>query len=210
MNNLILFINKNIALELSGFFIFFIVLISNLSVIEFAKGYFDYFKVSLALVDFTPQMYDYERITFPVLIASAILSLIVALLIKASSSLGEFIANKTKPNKRLLKYIKRHDKLFENLTSVLHFTSITSMTLIIILVACDFTAKLANDLGRLNANNAATLSSISKPNDNIQEIIIYKRNGEIITKQYDISKKKFIDGYLVKDIGNYQVRYIHR
>lgn len=205
-----LFDKENITLEFSALFLFVLVLVSNLAVIEFAEGYFGYFDVSLGSINFMPQPYDYMRIAMPVLVTSIMMTLIITLLMRASSSAGEYFANRTKPNKRFSQYAKRHKKFLDGLINIVDFVFVAFVAGVIIWASYSPTTGLAKDFGEANAKNMTRLSSISKPSDSFQEIIIYKGNGEIITKTYNVSKKEFLDGYRVATTNDYQVRYINR
>lgn len=198
------------TLELATIFLFTLVLMSNLAVIKFAEGYFGYFDISLGSINFTPRMYDYASIVMPVLVASVIVTLIVAVSMKVSFSVGDFFANKKKPNKSFSQYAKRHEKVIMGLMKVLDFIFFAFVAGVIVWVFYSFTTDLSKNYGEATAKNMTRLSSISMSGDNFQDIIIYKGNGEIITKKYDVSQKEFLDGYRVVATDNYQVRYINR
>ena len=209
MKKIILFGSERNSLELGALFLFALIVVSNLAVIKFAEGYFEYFDISLGSINFTPQLYDYVRIAMPVLIISTIITLVVAFVMNMNSFIGKFFANRTKPSKKLHEYAKRHENFFENLSKLVDFIFIAFIAGTVVWLFYSSTTDLAKSFGEVSAKNTTKLSSISQPSDNTQEIIIYKGNDEIITKNYDTSKKVFFDGYQVLVSSNYEVRYIN-
>ena len=145
----------------------------------------------------------------PVLIISTIITLVVAFVMNMNSFIGKFFANRTKPSQKLHEYAKRHENFFENLSKLVDFIFIAFIAGTVVWLFYSSTTDLAKSFGEVSAKNTTKLSSISQPSDNTQEIIIYKGNDEIITKNYDTSKKVFFDGYQVLVSSNYEVRYIN-
>lgn len=210
MPHKLLAINSRTSLELAGIFVFITILLSNLVVVKFAEGYFGYYDISLGLVNFTPQMYDYVRIAVPVLT----MSLIVAIVIWGAMRFGEYMGSllargvNIDSTNRTLAYIRQHRKFFVKLGYIVDFTLTVALVMFLSWAAWTTTTNIATTLGKASAEDTTQISSISNKESVIQEIIIYRNDDGIITKTYDTSQSRFLDGYKILPSGEYNVRAI--
>lgn len=197
---------KLITFELAALFIFSLVLLGHLSVVSFARGYYDHFNVTLADINFSPQIYDYVSIAPAAFIGSAIVTVLIALLIKAAMRLGDFAGSITKPSKWLVSLVKKHKKPVNSFLVVTDKILRVVFWLVIIAVAIYGVGSLSSVMGENIAKSKTNFSSISEADENIQRIIIYKNDAEIVLKSYDISKNQFLDDYEVISGASYTTR----
>lgn len=198
------------TLEVASVFVFILVLVSNLVTIRFAEGYFGYFNIPLAEVNYVPQMYDYVRIALPVIIGAVVVTAITLGLMGLSSYGSGLLAKLLKPNKKAVKFAKRHKKLFESLGGVFDFLAKAVIWIVILLASWSMIYTFSANFGKVSAESTTKLSSISSTDDNLQKVIIYKGVNELIVKTYDTSKNEFLDGYDVFYGTSYIVRTIDR
>lgn len=197
---------KLITFELAALFIFSLVLLGHLSVVNFARGYYDHFNVTLADIGFSPQIYDYVSIAPAAFIGSAIVTVLMALLIKAAMRIGDFAGSKTKPSKWLVSLVKKHKKPINSFLAVMDKILRVIFWLVIIVVSVYGVGSLSVQMGKNTAINKTNFSSISEADENIQRIIIYKNDAEIVLKSYDISIRQFVGDFEVISGASYTTR----
>lgn len=208
MKRTTIFNKERTTLELAALFVFVLILVANLVVVRFTEGYLGYFDISIAEVNYTPQMYDYLRIALPVIIGSIIITIVVLCLIGLSVYIGNLLAKLTRPSKSAIKYIRRHEKFFKGLFYILGLLIKVSIWAISILVLWSALYTVSASTGKAFAENATRMTSISKSDETLQKVIIYKGSNELILKTYDTSKKEFVDSYSVIVGADYTARMI--
>jgi len=208
MKSINLLIGKRTTLELAALFVFVLVLVANLVVLRFSEGYFEYFGISLGEVNFVPQMYDYLRIALPVIIVSVVVTGLLLCFIGSSIYIGNLLAKLTMPSKKAITYVKRHRKFFETLAYALGILSEVFLVIVSIWLLGTVLYSVSAEVGKMSAANTSEATSVSKLGDNLQKVIIYKGDSELILKTYDTSKREFVDGYSVTRDDNYEARTI--
>jgi len=196
------------TLELAALFVFVLVLVANLVVVRFSEGYFQHFGISLSEVNYTPQMYDYVRIALPIIIGSIVVTVAALCLIGLSIYIGNLLARFFRPSKGAIKYVGKHRKFFERLANILGLLIKVTLGAASIWILWTALYSVSAEAGKMSAANTVKMSSISKPGDNLQRVIIYKGNNELILKTYDNSKKEFLSGYSVVSGTDYDARTI--
>jgi lysylphosphatidylglycerol synthetase-like protein (DUF2156 family) len=208
MKKITLFGNERTTLELAALFVFILVLVANLVVIRFTEGYLGYYGIPIAEVNYVPQIYDYLRIALPVIIGSIIITVVVLCLIGLSVYIGNLLAKLTKPSKSAIKYVRRHGKFFKGIFNIFGLLIKVSIWAVCILVLWSALYTVSANTGKTSAENTTRMTSISKSDDNLQKVIIYKGDNELILKTYDTSKKEFVDSYSVIVGADYSARMI--
>lgn len=199
---------KLFTLELTALFIFALVVLGNFSVTKFAEGYYSHFGVTLPEINFIPQVYDYVNVLPLTLIASAVVVLIVIALTRLSVWLGSVLADKTKPTKRMFKFVKKHRRPFDIFVKVLEWVlkiGIWGFALVALVYSVN---NISLRLGEVSAQSKTSFNSISRENEDTQKVIIYKSSSEIILKAYDLPKDEFIDGYEAVNGASYTTRSV--
>ncbi|MBH2007451.1 hypothetical protein I8H83_02520 [Candidatus Saccharibacteria bacterium] len=197
---------KLFTLELTALFIFSLVVIGNFSVTKFAEGYYSHFGVTLPEINFIPQVYDYVNVLPLTLIASAVVVLVVVALTRLSVWLGSVMAEKTKPSKKLFKFVKRHRRPFGVLVKFLEWTLKIGIWGFVLVSLVYSVNNISLYLGKVSAESKVIYSTVSNEGENTQKVIIYKSSSEVILKSYDISKGNFIDGYETLTGASYTTR----
>lgn len=203
--------SKKYSVEITGIFIFVLVLVSNLAVIKFEEGYLNYYKVPLDLIEFTPQIHDYLEAAVPILIVSLFIVYIIWLSFRIGENLANWLLDKMNIglNKNLQNYLQHHERLSIMIANTLNFI-ITAITIIIIIPMTWTTiTNAATTLGEQKAKNTSIMYSLSTEDNIKQEIIIHTNKNIMITKTYDTDTRKFIDGYRILPTNTeYDVRLI--
>lgn len=200
--------NKLITFELAALFIFSLVVLGHFSVVSFARGYYNHFDVTLADIHFSPQIYDYVNIAPPAFIGAAIIAVFVALLIQAAMRLGNFAGSKTKPSQWFVRFVKKRKKRIDAFLDVSDRILRVIFWLVIISVVVYGIGSFSYKLGESAAQEKIDFSSISRDGENLQKLIIYKNDTEIIVRVYDLSKKQFIGDYEVINGASYITRLV--
>lgn len=181
-------------------------------IVQFAIGYFRYFDISFALVNFVPQMYDYIRISLLSLILTGVLLAMTYALMQTSSRLGEFAANRIptpkKIDNKVRELIEKHregtGRLIKALNFIIKFLiagSIVITFLVIVFVAMP-------KIGYESAKSTTQLTSISDSESTQQEVIVYKGSEGIITKTFNLETQSYEEGYSFKPNFEYKARTI--
>jgi hypothetical protein len=199
---------KLFTLELTALFIFALVVLGNFSVTKFAEGYYGHFGVTLPEINFIPQVYDYVNVLPLTLIASAIVVLVVVALTRLSVWLGSLLAEKTKPSKRLFKFVKRHRPPFRVLVKVFEWILKIGIWGLVLVSLVYSVNNISLYLGKVSAESKVNYSTVSNEGENTQKVIIYKSSSEVVLKSYDISKGNFIDGYETLTGASYTTRSV--
>ena len=197
---------KLFTLELTALFIFALVVLGNFSVTKFAEGYYGHFDITLPEISFIPQVYDYVNVLPLTLIASAIVVLVVVALTRLSVWLGSVLAEKTKPSKKLFKFVKRHKRPFGLLVKVLEWILKIGIWGFVLVSLVYSVNNISLYMGKVSAETKANYTVVSSEGENAQKVIIYKNSSEVILKTYDISKGEFIDGYETLTGASYTTR----
>lgn len=204
---------NSITLELATIAVFLLILLSNFMTIQYAEGYFGYYRVPLAEMDFTPQMYDYIRIAMPALLATAIVIAAGYGLSVAGDRLAKKLADKLVTKKLVKTFFavaKKRERLLRRTESVLgFFLKILNIGLLIYIV-WTMGGIVAPKMGSGAAEAQSKYSSISNDEELLQDVIIYKNGDEIVLKSYNTKSRKFEDGYRVLVGDSYTVRPIYR
>lgn len=209
MKKATIFSKDRTTLELAALFVFALVLVANLVVVRFSEGYFGYFNIPLAEVNYVPQLYDYVRIAFPVIIIAGIVTAVVFGLMRLSVFIGSLLAGLTKPSEKAVDFVRRHIKIFKGLVTILGIIINVGIWIVVGWALWIALYNVSADAGKISAGNMKSFSSISSVGDNLQKVIIYKADNEIIIKTYDTSKKEFVDGYDVLYGSSYSPKTIH-
>ena len=199
---------RPVTLELAALFVFSLVLIGNLSVTNFAQGYYSHFGVTLSEINFTPQIYDYVNIVLASSIGASVVVLVVVFLLKLGMWVGELVADKTKPSKKLTDFVKKRERKFITIANVIEWVLRIAFWGVVAFTLYSSVSILSDKLGEVSAENKASFSSISPEGDDLQKVIIYKNDNEIILKTYSVSKKQFIEGYEAINGATYTTRTI--
>lgn len=208
MSKFNIFKSNRTTFETAALFLFILVLISNLAILRFTEGYFAFYDISMADIDYAPQMYDYLRIALPVVIASLVITVLMSGVMWAAIKAGDGMASLTKPGKRAVKFVKLHKRFFVWLSSFLGYIIKIGIILVSLWALWVGLYSLSASMGRSYAENSSRVTSISKAGENLQKIIIYKSNDELVLKTYNVSEKVFSSGYEVLYSTNYSARYI--
>lgn len=199
---------KRTTFEVAALFVFALVVISNLAIIRFTEGYFAFYDIPMADVNYTPQMYDYLRIALPVIITAIIVTTLMTAAMWLAVKAGDKMASITRPNNKTVKFVKRHRRFFGSLSSTL------GLIIKIGIVGVSFWAfwiglySISADVGKSYAANRAEMTSISTSGEVLQKVIIHKGNEELILKTYDTSNKEFKPGYEILYNADYNARVI--
>jgi len=199
---------RPITLELAALFVFSLVLIGNLSVTNFAQGYYSHFDVTLPEINFAPQVYDYVNIVLASLIGAGVVVLAVVFLMKLGMWVGEFVADRTKPSKKLADFVKKRERKFITAANLMEWILRTAFWGVAAFTLYSSVSVLSDKLGELSAQNKASFSSISPEGEDLQKVIIYKNDNEIILKTYSVSRKEFVEGYEAINGATYTTRTI--
>jgi len=199
---------KLFTLELTALFIFSLVVLGNFSVTKFAEGYYSHFGVTLPEINFIPQVYDYVNVLPLTLISSAVAVLVVVALTRLSVWLGSVLADKTKPTKRIFKFVKKHRQPLDVLVKVLEWILKIGIWGIALVALAYSVNNISLLLGEVSAQGKANFTTLSDEGENTQKVIIYKNSTEIILKAYDLSKGEFVDGYEVVNGVGYKTRSV--
>ena len=185
------------SLEIATIAIFILVLVSNLIVIQFAKGYFDYYGVPLDLVNFTPQMYDYIRITLPALLSTVVIMGFAFALLKFDVFISEKAADKfiKHTGYRWMHFVRKYDKLFRKLSAVLGIIFNLIIFTLYVYILWTFAIIAIPNAGEGSARMQGQFMSISEPSSIHQDVIIYRGNDGLLLKTYDTKTKEFEPGY---------------
>lgn len=194
--------------EVAALFVFLLVLVSNLAVLRFAEGYFEFYGVPMAEVGYVPQMYDYLRIALPVMTASVVFTSLIVGVIWLSGKAGDATADFTKLGKRLTKFLKRNEQFLTRVLSILGALVWIGTALLILWALWVFLYSVSATLGRSYAENKSSVTSISEPGEITQRVIIHKGDNELILKVYDTSKREFTSGYEVVGSPSYNAHLI--
>ncbi len=197
-----------VTLELAALFVFSLVAICNFSVAKFAQGYYSHFGVTLPEINFTPQVYDYANIVLPSLISAGVVVLIVVFLMKLGMRIGEVAADKTKPSKKLADFVKKRKQKLIIIAKVLEWTLRIAFWGVIAFTIYSTISVFSDKLGQASAQSKTSFSSISAEGKDLQKVIIYKNDNEIILKAYSVSKKEFLEGYEAINGATYTTRTI--
>ncbi len=194
-------LKKNkILLETTTIGIFSLVLLSNLMIVQYAKGYFEYYGVPLGEVNFVPQMYDYVQITLPALIATGIVLTTSYGILRFNDYVTEKFAEKLLPktfSSNIPKFIKKHREVFGLLRSALNMLLKVITVGLLLYIIWTMASVVAPSIGNKSAGGANSYSSVSKKEDTLQDVIIYKSGNDVVLKTYDLKSHKFQDGYKV-------------
>lgn len=200
------------SLELTAIFLFAFVLICNLCVIRFNNGYFSYFGMPFSEVNYSPQMYDYVNIAIPALLSTGIVIIVFLILARLSDKLAEKIVDKTlkgSAGSLLDRYAQKHPQRIQQISKVIEPIE-KSLVLVVCIILMLFSAwEPTSDIGNDKAANTVTFTSISKPADIEQKLIIYKRNDGMIIKTYNTRTEHFENGYIFMSNQDYTGRKIN-
>jgi hypothetical protein len=201
--------NRLISFELAAVFIFSLVLLAHLSVVRFASGYYDHFGVTLSDINFSPRLYDYVNITLPAFIGAGVLVAITALFIQLGVWFGDFVGSKSKPNKWLVRFVKKRQGRVSALLNILDKTFRVVFWGVLAAITIYSVGSISYKLGSSGAQSKTSFSSISKDGENLQKLIIYKNDTGLVLRTYDLSKRKFVDGYEFINGASYTTRPIN-
>lgn len=198
--------NRLVTLELAALFVFALVLIGNLSVTRFAEGYYSHFGVTLPEINFTPQMYDYVNIVLISVIGAGVVVLVVGFLMKVGIWIGAFAAEKTEPSKRFIKFAEKREQKIITLGNAMEWLVGIFFWGIITFTMYSSVNIISNHYGKVSAADKSIYSSITPDGEDLQKLIIYKSDNEIILKVYSSSKKEFLSGYETINGATYTAR----
>lgn len=204
---------NSITLELATIAVFLLILLSNFMIIQYAEGYFGYYHIPLAEMNFAPQMYDYIRIATPVLLATVIVIATGYGLSAASDRLAKKLADKLVTEKLVKTFFtvaKKRERLLRRTEYILgFFLKILNIGLLIYIVLT-MGSIVAPKIGSGAAEAQSKYSSISNDGELSQDVIIYKNGDEIVLKSYNTRSRKFEVGYRVLVGDSYTVRPIYK
>lgn len=191
-----------------------LILLSNLMIIQFAVGYFSYYGMSPASVNFVPQVYDYVRISRDALIATAVTLILTYGSMKLGAWSGDSIGRKIHATGKISKGIGLFISTHKNITRIIELSltwGFKYLPIGVLLLTVWFISFVRMpQLGEESARHVTQYSSISTAGELRQEIIIYKNSEGITTKIYNTETKSFENGYKFRPNVEYNARTINK
>jgi len=192
-------LRKGFSIEIISFLLFALVVLSNGMIVNFARGYFLFFEISLGNVNFSPQYYDYIRVALPVLLALAITILIAYFLLSLQEKIANKLASKINISRdlkiKITAYDAKHPGRFKHIGGALDkINAMLPLVTAFAVVAIMFFWS-APEIGRESAAGTSLYSSISPSGNVLQELVIYRSEDHIIVKTYDTIGHTFTRGY---------------